>query len=290
MDERLFERLLYCGESETLDFKVDNYSFGKGETEEETSKLLKDVLSFGNAWRNSDAYILIGVQEEPGKKAIVRGITKTLRDHELQQFVNGKLNRPLLFSYEEFCYNGFQCAAIRVPVQERPFHLKSDFGDLKGGQVYIRRGSSTAEALPDEVANMGRLWTPGPAFEILAVAKQAGTTSTHWFIDAWLANKGNGTAEQLKVRFDLEAPMNGSTDLAYWEVNYSGPVRNQSARAALHPEDVVFLSSWRLQSREAKSLIRQEGGRFFTRKVTRRRTFKLRAQSSALMKSLLSFT
>jgi hypothetical protein len=62
MDAQLFERLLYRRESETLDFKVDQYQFSGG-TDDEKSELLKDILAFGNAWRETDAYILIGVQE-----------------------------------------------------------------------------------------------------------------------------------------------------------------------------------------------------------------------------------
>ena len=57
MNITLFEALLFEEESETLDFKRDQYRFDNA-TDEEKSELLKDILAFANAWRRADAYIL----------------------------------------------------------------------------------------------------------------------------------------------------------------------------------------------------------------------------------------
>jgi hypothetical protein len=59
MNNELLERLLYEEESNTLDFKRDQYPFVKA-SDNEKSELLKDVLGFANAWRRSEAYIVIG--------------------------------------------------------------------------------------------------------------------------------------------------------------------------------------------------------------------------------------
>lgn len=40
-------------------------------------------------------------------------------------------------------------------MQQRPFYLTRDFGKLKKETVYLRRGSSTDFAKPDEIAQMG---------------------------------------------------------------------------------------------------------------------------------------
>jgi len=84
------EPLLYEDESTTLDFKREQYKF-IGTTNEEKSELLKDILSFVNAWRRSDAFILIGVDETIEDKATVLGITDNIDDASLQQFVNTDL-------------------------------------------------------------------------------------------------------------------------------------------------------------------------------------------------------
>jgi hypothetical protein len=155
MDAERFENLLEEHESETLDFKVDQYSF-KGATDDEKSELLKDILAFANASRKREAYILIGVQEAKGRKSRVDGITKDhLVDSELQQFVNQKTNRPIEFHYRPIEIGGRPCATIHIPVQkERPYFLLKDFGKLKAHQVPIRRGSSTGFANPDEAIKM----------------------------------------------------------------------------------------------------------------------------------------
>jgi hypothetical protein len=75
----------------------------------------------------------------------------------IQQFVNSKTNRPISFSYRVFPFEGVQIGVFHFPLQDRPIFIRTNFGKLKKNEVYIRRGSSTAIADPDEVAKMGRL-------------------------------------------------------------------------------------------------------------------------------------
>lgn len=115
MNDGLFERLLYEEESTTLDFKKEQYRFAKA-SDEEKSELLKDILGFANAWRRSEAYILIGVEDVRGGRANIVGIPATdhLDDHSLQQFVNNLTNRPVRFHYEAFGIEGKQIGVIRM--------------------------------------------------------------------------------------------------------------------------------------------------------------------------------
>jgi Putative DNA-binding domain len=156
MNAELFESLLYQTESETLDFKVDQYPFEVA-TDVQKSELLKDILSFANAWRRSDAYILIGIEEIRGARSVVRGISKKLLNRNLQQFVHSKTNRAVSFSYKELQVGGLLVAAITIPLQERPIYLRKDFGKLKANVVYVRRGDTTGEAPPDEIVKMGQV-------------------------------------------------------------------------------------------------------------------------------------
>lgn len=160
MNIKQFEQLLFEEETTSLDFKTAQYEFVKA-TDEQKSELLKDILGFANAWRRSDAFILIGVQDVRGDRSIVVGIPAVdhLDDHSLQQFVNNLTNRPIPFHYEAFGYEGKQIGIIRIEQNARkPFFLKKDYGKLKKGEVYIRRGSSTdptKPAGPDDIAQMG---------------------------------------------------------------------------------------------------------------------------------------
>ena len=118
---------MYQSESETLDFKVAQYHFDKV-TNEQKSELLKDILAFANAWRQSDAFILIGVEEVKGGRGVVRGIADHLLNRNLQQFVHSKTNRPVSFAYSNEILDGIEIGVISVPIQDRPVFLKKDFG------------------------------------------------------------------------------------------------------------------------------------------------------------------
>ncbi len=170
MNKELFERLLYEGENPTLDFKKEQYRFPKA-TEEEKSEVLKDILGFANAWRRSEAYIIIGVEDVQGDRGNVVGIPATdhLHDHSLQQFVNNLTNQPVRFHYEAFGFEGKQVGVIRIEEQTRPIYLKKNYGKLVSEKVYVRRGSSTDPNKPasiEEIAQM-RVGSLEPAAELI---------------------------------------------------------------------------------------------------------------------------
>jgi len=154
INNELIENLLYGEEGVDLDFKRDQYKFIKA-SDEEKGEMLKDIISFANSWRRSDAFILIGVKEIKGARSEVVGINEKLDDAQIQQFVNGKTQRPITFSYRNLDFEGKCIGVIHIPIQKRPFYLKNDYGKLKKETVYIKRGSSTDIAKLDEVARMG---------------------------------------------------------------------------------------------------------------------------------------
>lgn len=155
MDSAFIEHLLHEDEGVELDFKREQYPFD-GVDESNKSELLKDILAFANAWRRSTAYILIGVDQIRGARGIVIGVSTQLDDAHLQQFVNSKTQRPVTFSYQCCSISGASIGIIEIPVQERPVYTTKTYGKVKQDTVYLRRGSSTAVARPDEVAKMGR--------------------------------------------------------------------------------------------------------------------------------------
>lgn len=161
MDAGLLKKLLSEDEGDTLDFKRNQYPFA-GATDEDKGELLKDILTFANTPRRGDAHIVIGVEEVKGGPHKVVGITLHLDDANLQQFVNSKTQRPAIFSYETCNFESKSLGVIRIPPQAGPFYLKKDFGRLKRNEVYIRRGSSTGIATPDDIAGIGSSFNPPP--------------------------------------------------------------------------------------------------------------------------------
>lgn len=154
MNDKLIEELLNEDESSSLDFKRDQYPFDKA-TDDQKSEIIKDIIAFANAWKRTDAYILIGIEEVKGGRSKIVGVQNHLNESNLQQLVNSKTKFPVNFSYQAYQFDGVQIGIITIPVQQRPIYLIKNFGKLIKEVVYIRRGSSTVEAKPDEIAKMG---------------------------------------------------------------------------------------------------------------------------------------
>lgn len=153
LSDDAIDALRFKSEGTDLDFKQKQYRLAKAE-EAEKAELLKDILAMANAWRDGPAYILIGFAERKPHPADVVGISDSIDDAQLQQFVNSKVKPKLTFRYEERIYDGKQIGIITIPKQPRPFYLSNPYGSLKSNVVYVRRGSSTDEAEPPEIAKM----------------------------------------------------------------------------------------------------------------------------------------
>ena len=156
LDLNLLEQLLHKEEGPVLDFKRDQYAFGEA-NDDAKSELLKDILAFANTVHQTTAYVLIGVEEVKGGGSKVIGVKVHLDDAQLHQFVNSKTQRPVEFSYLQFHINEREIGVIEIPVQARPTYLMKKFGKLDVKVVYMRDGSSTTVATPDEIARMGEM-------------------------------------------------------------------------------------------------------------------------------------
>lgn len=153
MTDELLTTLRYKSEGPDIDFKSAQYRFIGGK-EDDKAELLKDILAMANAWRDGAGYILLGFKDQRPHPAAVVGISESIDDAKLQQFVHGKVKPKLTFKYEEHLYQGKTVGVITIPKQKRTFHLEHPYGKLKSNVVYVRRGSSTDEAEPSEIVDM----------------------------------------------------------------------------------------------------------------------------------------
>jgi hypothetical protein len=247
MTNGLFEQLLRQPENEMLDFKSSQYRFIRA-TDFEKSELLKDVLAFSNAARQADAYVLIGVEEVKGNRGIVRGVNDQLNDSDLQQFVCSKTNRPPVFSYSAFEIGGLSCGVIRISSQKRPIFLLKDFGKLKANAVYLRRGSSTDEANPDEIAQMNaaELDSDKPLLEII-VEPRIVPHINHKCLELpmWINNRGKATADDVVVVI-YKKPVAGGFSVGSQtcsQTTTGHPGTALKLNGPLHPGDHPFLCS-----------------------------------------------
>jgi hypothetical protein len=150
-DDTLIQTLLYRNESETLDFKVKQYPQNKNDPEGK-AKFLKDMLAFANTWRTETAYILIGIKNDT-KELVELDVDPD--DSRIQQFITEKTNIPLNFSYRSLVFQGVKLGLYTIPVQNRPIFVTAKFSSVDPNVVYVRRGSGTFIANPEEIARMG---------------------------------------------------------------------------------------------------------------------------------------
>ncbi|TGK77685.1 ATP-binding protein [Leptospira montravelensis] len=154
MNDNIFQQFLYLSEGDSLDFKRDQYKISKS-TDYEKSEFIKDILSMANSWRKTEAYIILGILEKSNKPNELIGLNEHIDDATFQQLLNSKTNRTCHFSYQAYSFQGNTFGIFKIPIQERPIYLKKNFGNLKANVVYVRRGSSTAEASIEEISKMG---------------------------------------------------------------------------------------------------------------------------------------
>ena len=180
MNGVLLESLLHQEEGPALDFKQEQYPYDRGATPDIKanlrSELVKDILAMANASREVAGYILIGVEEIRGGRSKIVGVQDHLDDADLHQLINSKTQRPVEFSYFSFLYKGSDIGVIEIPVQERFLYLTQDYGKMRENVVYIRDGSSTRTATPDEVIEMS---TPRPSLLVLDWADFAKEGAVH---------------------------------------------------------------------------------------------------------------
>ena len=154
MTEEQFLQYKFKSESDSLDFKSEQYKFTSA-TDDQKSELLKDILAMANSWRSETGYIILGVIDTPEKPNQLIGIQDHVDDAQIQQFVNGKTNRVCTFGYQTITLDGLTFGVLEIPIQPRPVYLKKQYGKLKQETVYVRRGSSTTEAKLEEISLMG---------------------------------------------------------------------------------------------------------------------------------------
>ena len=201
LDLKILECLLNEAEGASLDFKSAQYPFENAHKGEKV-ELLKDILAFANSWRRTTAYILIGVDEVKGGRSNIVGVDKHLDDASLHQFVNGKTQSPVEFNYQVIQIEGTTIGAIEIPSQKRPIYLNKNFERLNAREVFIRDGSSTRTATPEEIAKMG-------AEEVIS-----GTPLLEPRFRIWLVDDHGCEVESVKSEYHVFEPMNGGDILA----------------------------------------------------------------------------
>lgn len=124
-------------ESLTVDFKSLQYR------KESNEALIKDIVSMANAKTSEDRFIIIGVNHDSnGNRKFVSIEESFIDDATYQQLIHENVEPELNFNYSPFKYKEFTLGVIRIfNSNNPPYMLKKEYGKLKKGDSFIRKGS-----------------------------------------------------------------------------------------------------------------------------------------------------
>lgn len=145
MDPEAFAELLRQPEGPTLDFKQTGYDFSEDRGK---LKFVKDIVSFANTPRDSNAYIVIGVGRNTDGTNLLIGACDHPDDELLQSQVAGKVWPVPQFHYEVVHFDGAEFGLIVISdARIGPCMPLRDFdGVMHKNVVYFRRGSKNDAA------------------------------------------------------------------------------------------------------------------------------------------------
>lgn len=173
------EELIRAPEQTKLDFKSDL----RLDNDHLKAEFVKDVIAVANS-PGDTGFLLYGVDATLPDPIV--GISRSFDDATLQQIVNSKVDRPVAFLYYEQQFDARKIGVVVIPPSSlRPHIVSSTTGNLKDGQIPIRRGSSTTRATAEDLAEMNAAHDSSrPTFERTngAMGKLEASFSPSWRI------------------------------------------------------------------------------------------------------------
>jgi hypothetical protein len=133
----LEEIILTQNESSNLDFKANQYR------KEKFEDFLVDIISMANANTYNSRYIVVGVKAHANGEKEFIGINETFTDEAIyQQVVHENIEPDIKLEYFSLTTKGVLLGVFHLSdFQDPPYMLKKDYGKLKKGDSFIRKGS-----------------------------------------------------------------------------------------------------------------------------------------------------
>ncbi len=158
----------YENEHSALDFKSEQYRKGSHEA------LLKDVLAMANADVEGDRHVVIGVKHLPDGSREIIGIERSafVDPATYQELVRANIEPSIDVDYLSVDLDGKVLAVLRISgCEDPPYLMKKDFGALKIGDGFIRKGSHQARLTRSDFDRMIASKTPlGPSESDLVIS------------------------------------------------------------------------------------------------------------------------
>jgi hypothetical protein len=134
----------YENENTSLDFKAIQYKKSKHED------LIKDIMSMANADVENDRYIIIGVSHKSsGDREILSIEKEDFKDSAIyQQIIRENIEPDIKLDYSPYKYKGKLLGIFKISgYSDKPYTMKKDFGKLKKGDRFIRKGTHVSRMI-----------------------------------------------------------------------------------------------------------------------------------------------
>ena len=140
-----FDDLIKCeNENTSLDFKAIQYK------KDQHEDLIKDIMSMANADVENDRYIIIGVSHKSSGDREILNIKKGdfIDSAIYQQIIRENIEPEIKLEYSPYKYKGKLLGIFKISgCSDKPYTMKKDFGKLKKGDRFIRKGTHVSRMI-----------------------------------------------------------------------------------------------------------------------------------------------
>lgn len=136
-------------EGTNLDFKKEEYR------KESYSSLIKDVMSMANVINTENKRIIIGVKHKPGEDRIIEGLDTISDQATFENIIQDNIEPNINFRYFTYKFQGKMLGILEISDNiDKPYMMKKDYGVLKKGDMWIRKGSRQSKVTREDLDKM----------------------------------------------------------------------------------------------------------------------------------------
>ncbi len=145
--KELEDIIQFENENTALDFKAIQYK------KEKYIDFLKDIISMANSKIKEDKFIIIGVNHKANGERDIIGIKDDFIDEATyQQLINENIEPEIVFKYYPFDFDSKKIGVFQILNSSNPpYMLKKDYGKLKKGDCFIRKGSHQTRVTRNDI-------------------------------------------------------------------------------------------------------------------------------------------
>jgi predicted HTH transcriptional regulator len=160
MNEQQLREIIAKGENESVDFKRELHI----ESPAQKAEFIKDIIALSNS-TSDKGYLIIGVENSGNSYGI-----ESLPEERIQQIIHTYIYPNIILKCFTVFLDTTHIGIIEIKGTEKPHRVIKEIDRLIVNDVFVRHGSTTAKASPDEMFRMRKKET-GTELEIQSLRK-----------------------------------------------------------------------------------------------------------------------